>query len=307
MKLLKLILALTLLLLPDVKNKIIEVSSLSTDEDWIHYKAQNGINGLKSQRQMARAAYNASPKWTLKEPLEAKNIMIPQEILDKDVVWGQENIGDGSIIILSKRSLLELLFQGKIIYCDGTFKIVPRLFYSANVKGQVLIMSRIVGGASITCAQVLIPGKSVTIYVRALQMMKELSQTLLGQEPKWEKAMVDFELALGNALTAQFPRLVLLGCLFHYCQAVMRYSFCKCGLKGLYFRSEAHKLIIRSFLALPYLPADKIVGAREAVLQRLSIRYPNEMQHTGLRRLVFHFTSLRVTLLHKKQNISLPT
>ena len=107
---------------------------MSTDEDWIQYVAQDGINRLKSQRQMARAAYNASPKWILKEPLEAKNITIPQEILDKDVVWGQENIGNGSIIILSKRTLLELLFQCKIVYCDGTFKIVPRLFYSANVN-----------------------------------------------------------------------------------------------------------------------------------------------------------------------------
>ena len=274
------------------------MSSSSPDEDWIQYAAQGGINGLNSLEKMAKTAYNASPKWILREPLDAKSIMIPQDIRDKGVVWGQENIGNGSIIILSKRTLLELLFQCKIVYCDGTFKIVPRLFYSANVKGQVLIMSRIVGGVSITCALILIPGKSEPIYVRVLQMMKELSQTLLGHEPKWEKAMVDFELALGNALTAQFPLLALLGCLFHYCQAVMRYSFCKCGLKGLYFRNETYKLIVRSFLALPYLPADKIVEAREAVLQRLSLRYPNEMQHTGLHRLVFHFASLHFESLY---------
>ena len=230
---------------------------------------------------MAKAAYNASPNWILREPLEAKSVTIPQDIRDKGVVWGQEDIGNGSIIILSARSLLEVLFEGEVIYYDGTFKIVPKLFYSANVKGQVLIMSRVVGGTSITCTLILIPGKSVAIYRRVFEMMKELSQTLLGQDPKWEKAMVDFELALGNALTEQFPNLSLLGCLFHYCQAIIRYAFCKCGLKSLYFQSQTYKLIVRSFLALPYLPADKIVGSRDSLLQRLSIRHPNEMRHAG--------------------------
>ena len=50
--------------------------------------------------------------------------MTPQDIRDKGVVWGQEYVGDGSITILSARSLLEVLFEGEVICCDGTFKIV---------------------------------------------------------------------------------------------------------------------------------------------------------------------------------------
>ena len=121
-------------------------------------------------------------------------------------------------------------------------------------------------------------------------MMKALSQTHFGVEPQWEKAVVDFELALGNALTATFPSLRLLGCLFHYCQAIMRYAFCKCGLKNLYFRNQTYKLIVRSFLALPYLPADKIVEARGALLQHLSVHHPDEMQREGIQMLVDYHT-----------------
>lgn len=145
----------------------------------------------------------------------------------------------------------------------------------------MIIISTIVSGVHITCAEVICPGKSQGIYCRVFEMLKRLAVDHFGREPVWEFAMLDFELALGNALTSTFPHVKLLGCLFHYCQAVMRHAFGKCGLKALYFKNNDVKLFIRCLLALPYLKPNLIVGVRAEILQHFRVLHPNVLGLPG--------------------------
>ena len=84
--------------------------------------------------------------------------------------------------------------------------------------------------------------------------------------------MIDFEVALGNALKRFKPDLRLKGCYFHYCQAVVRYSFLHCHLKSRYISDldgSGVRKFVRSLLALAYVEGGgEMNDAREALFSK---------------------------------------
>ena len=118
--------------------------------------------------------------------------------------------------------------------------ITPLMFYvlsRVTNNNEVIITKANSSGKLITCVLMLLPGKTEEAYLRAIQLLDSAGRRQ--QWPdfegiRWLEVMIDFEVALGNALKRFKPDLRLKGCYFHYCQAVVRYSFLHCHLKSRY-------------------------------------------------------------------------
>lgn len=101
------------------------------------------------------------------------------------------------------------------IYLDGTFKVVPKLFFQlysihGTYMGQVF---------PFICA--LLPDKSQDTYVRLFKNLKSKAHSFgLKFEPM--QCMLDFEAASINALKCIFPECMVKGCFFHYTQCIWR-------------------------------------------------------------------------------------
>lgn len=75
---------------------------------------------------------------------------------------------------------------------------------------------------------------------------------------KGSKIITDFEIALRNALREILVDLILLGCWFHYCQALRKRIASEYQLFLLIRTNEEARLLYRKCQCLALLPADKI-------------------------------------------------
>ncbi len=115
------------------------------------------------------------------------------------------------MLIYSTQTSLQLLTTARHWTMDGTFKIVPQLFF------QLYTVHALIQGQTIPCAYGLLPNKQEVTYTNFFQILKEAQPNL---NP--ESITIDFELAAKNAVTSVFPDTHLHGCNFHLSQCVYR-------------------------------------------------------------------------------------
>ena len=96
-------------------------------------------------------------------------------------------------------------------------------------------------------------------YNRLFEILKEHQNNLAPQN-----VMVDFELAVLNAITTSFPDSSKKGCFFHFSQAIFK-KIQSLGLQVRYKDDEdfAHK--VRMLAALAFVPEADVIDAFEAV------------------------------------------
>ncbi len=75
--------------------------------------------------------------------------------------------------------------------------------------------------------------------------------------PKCKELLMDFEIAAWQAASIVMPRIKLMGCNFHICQAKFRYLQ-KIGMGPLYRKDNNTRTVCRQLLSLNLLPAEKI-------------------------------------------------
>jgi len=116
------------------------------------------------------------------------------------------------------------------MYTDATFKEVPKGFYQVLVfMGYSRSLKKYV-----PCAYVLMTGKTSECYYQAFSWLHgecpDLSPFSVG---------VDFERALLETAQAQFPDAIIVGCLFHWKQAILK------KLKALGVRSDQRSYALK--------------------------------------------------------------
>ena len=109
------------------------------------------------------------------------------------------------------------------------------------------------------CVYALLPNKQQATYNRLFEILKEHQNNLAPQN-----VMVDFELAVLNAITTSFPDSSKKGCFFHFSQAIFK-KIQSLGLQVRYKDDEdfAHK--VRMLAALAFVPEADVIDAFEAV------------------------------------------
>ncbi|CAF4471086.1 unnamed protein product, partial [Didymodactylos carnosus] len=141
---------------------------------------------------------------------------------------------DRRILIFSTKKQLKILGKAHSIYLDGTFSVVPELYF------QLYTIHATYLNHIVPVVYVLLPGKTQRLYKEMLQQITNLTPNC---DPP--NVMVDYERASINAIRNRFPTTNLSGCFFHLCQSIYR-AVLRFGLKTLYSEDSNFAQQIRS-------------------------------------------------------------
>ncbi|XP_038653015.1 uncharacterized protein LOC119965989 [Scyliorhinus canicula] len=131
------------------------------------------------------------------DPIDLHQLAIPDEYATYETEPNQKELfllkdsgpGEDRILLFGRRSWLQQLSSSEVWYCDGTFKIAPKLF------SQVYIVLAQKFGGVIPVLYALLPNKQKVTYSRVFEMIKEIEPTV---NPK--SILCDFELAAFSAI-----------------------------------------------------------------------------------------------------------
>lgn len=126
------------------------------------------------------------------------------------IVQHGESTTEGDCIVLAHPHMLEQLRASDRWHMDGTFKVVPHLFY------QLLTIGFIWHDYFWPSVYILLSRKTTAIYEAALRAVLQLCAGTNVQ-----CIISDYEAALMNAASSVFPSARVTGCWFHFTQAIV--------------------------------------------------------------------------------------
>ena len=181
---------------------------------------------------------------------------------------------DNRIIIFGTPGCIDSLQRSRSWGIDGTFSSCPQLF-SQLITIHAEFNSSDPNDSNIwafPCLWVLLTSKDQPTYESMLSIISMLGTF----SPDY--IMVDFELALRNALAKSFPGAEIAGCYFHFCQALVRHVN-TLGLKNQYQRVTVCRNGIRSYsqtriwirrlMSLAFVPTNDIITAFHSILDEI--------------------------------------
>ncbi|KAJ5077045.1 hypothetical protein M0811_00365 [Anaeramoeba ignava] len=241
----------------EVKEKMIKKSEDTNLP--ISFPSQNSIINQISKERKLHFPYDLI--FMLTEP--------PFSLTDDGLIFwrGSNSIMIGnkkeSFIIWTTDKLSGLLLQNSQSFFDGTFLIAPKPFK------QLLV---IMGFDSETetyypCIYALLTGKQMELYVQCFEYIKN---TLL--QNKWNPKFItcDFERSLLTAICKVFPTSKLVGCYFHFKQALQRWCT-KRGLMNESMKSSTGSLLLE-IEVLTLIEPNLIIPT----IKTLESKYPNQ-------------------------------
>lgn len=166
--------------------------------------------------------------------------------------------GDNRIIMMGCNELLDGLARADVWLADGTFKVVPTLFFQLySIHFQ---FSSGINPAAVYC---LVTNKTAETYTSLLNELKTLIPLAAPR-----KILVDFERAAINSFQNAFPHAVVTGCYFHLTQSVLR-KVNEIGLKSKYEDDIEVRCYIRCLPALAFVPTDDVIEAFEILVDTM--------------------------------------
>jgi len=162
---------------------------------------------------------------------------------------------DDRIIIFATNQFLNQLAQSDHWFADGTFKVVPKLFY------QLFTIHGIRYNNVIPTVFALLPNKQTSTYIRMLEALKLLKPDL---DPK--SIMTDFEQATSNAFERSFPSASRRKCFFHFTQNLWRKIQDYSDIAHRYKTESEFAAQIKQLAALAFVPEEDVVGAFESLV-----------------------------------------
>jgi hypothetical protein len=135
--------------------------------------------------------------------------------------------GDDRILIFASPEQLQILQTSTEFLVDGTFKVVPEIFY------QLFIIHAVYRNYVVPVTYALLRRKNTDTYLRLINEILEIA-------PDWSprSMMMDFEQASINAFRTKFPTVQLSGCYFHLRQSIHR----KIQVKNSFFKRKPQYL-----------------------------------------------------------------
>ena len=120
-------------------------------------------------------------------------------------------IGDDRIFIYASPEQLHVLQTTRDFLVDGTFKVVPEIFY------QLFIIHAVYRRHVVPVVYALLRRKNVETYQRLVDEVIKIA-------PNWSPASItmDFEQASINTFQQKFQSVALSGCYFHLQQSIHR-------------------------------------------------------------------------------------
>ncbi|CAF4556485.1 unnamed protein product, partial [Didymodactylos carnosus] len=170
--------------------------------------------------------------------------------------------GPDRLLIFSSPEQLSVLETATDFLVDGTFEVVPEIFY------QLYVIHAVYRGHVIPVVFALLRRKNAVTYQRLINHIIEFA-------PLWypESILLDYEKAAKNVFETGFPHVTLSGCYFHLRQSVHR----QLQTRGFQHRYEndldfAHG--IHKIVALCFIHPDNVIDG----FSRLSIELDPSFQ-----------------------------
>lgn len=167
-----------------------------------------------------------------------------------DFVLFDSGPGDDRMIMFGCNEMLDGLARASLWLADGTFKVVPAIFFQLYT-----IHFAFVDGISPVGVYILVKNKTRATYDRILNELLRLIPTAAPQ-----RILTDFEVAAMGAFGQRFPLAQVSGCYFHLTQSVLR-KVNEVGLKVDYETRDDVRGTIRCLAALSHVPPDDVAAA----------------------------------------------
>jgi hypothetical protein len=179
--------------------------------------------------------------------------------------------GEQRILIFGDNGLLDGLARADIWIADGTFKVVPNLFFQLYT-----IHFQFVRGINPAALYCLLQNKTRNSYDRVMAVLKQLI-------PSASPAVIltDFEKAAMSAFADTYPTARVTGCYFHLNQAVLR-KVNELGMKASYESDDDIRGMVRCLPALAHVPVDSVEEAFELLAESMP-------EHEHMNELVSYF------------------
>ena len=142
-----------------------------------------------------------------------------------------------------------------IWFGDGTFKVVPEIFY------QLYTIHCLTVNGVIPCVYALLPNKQRQTYLTLFRRLLALNPRL---NPR--SFLIDYEQAARSAIEEVFPQVSLKGCFYHLSQSIYR-KVQEEGLQVPYQSDDHLALKIRMLAGLAFVPMHRVVDDFETLLQ----------------------------------------
>ncbi|XP_068212575.1 uncharacterized protein [Palaemon carinicauda] len=188
-------------------------------------------------------------------PSNLADMVIPSEYKKtssgEDFLLYDSGLIEQRILLFSTPTNISLLEKSDNWFGDGTFKIVPELFY------QLYTIHCLTSERVILCVYALLPNKRQAAYEDILQNLLTINPRL---HPK--TFLIDFEQAARSAIEEIFPNVTVKGCLYHLSQSIYR-KVQNEGLQTKYQTDANFSLQIHMIPALAFVPAEKVIEAFE--------------------------------------------
>ena len=188
-------------------------------------------------------------------PLDC-NFIIPPRFAD--FVMFDSGPSEDRMIIFGCHELLDGLARAPIWLADGTFKVVPSLFFQLYT-----LHFQFVNGINPAALYCLLKNKTRATYDRlideVLRLIPASAPTLI---------LTDFEIAAMSAFREKIPTARVTGCYFHLAQSVLR-KVNEVGLKVDYETRDEVRCAIRCLAALSHVPVEDVCEAFDLLVESM--------------------------------------
>ena len=182
------------------------------------------------------------------------------------------NLDCGRILVFGTRENLRVLEKTDIWYLDGTFKVVPTIFFQLfTILGSVTQHYKGTDRKiALPLVYALLESKAEKAYSKVIE------ETLLSAE-EWgiranqpSSVMTDLEMGIINAVKQHLPPESIRLCLFHLCQSVYRKIQTE-GLQEQYGDKDDTSLreASKSMCALAFVPPEDVVDVFDTLYNEL--------------------------------------
>ncbi|CAF2161520.1 unnamed protein product [Rotaria magnacalcarata] len=175
--------------------------------------------------------------------------------------------GDDRILIFASDEQVDVLQDTDEFLVDGTFKVVPDIFY------QLYIIHGVFRDHAIPLIYALLRRKTKETY-------QHFIREILNIAPRWSPraVMLDFEQASFGAFQAAFPNASLSGCYFHLRQTIHR-KLQELGHQNQYQTDPIFAHNIHKIAALAFLELNSVVNGFESLSNELGHHYDDIMDY----------------------------
>ena len=251
----------------DLKSNIhklgIDISSISTTKIDSKLREHKRMNRQKGFNAVLESPKTKSGATYLRECCQSNINVLGSEAAIKYIIWA------------SPAQLLRLR-SSEHWYIDGTFRICPDSFTQLLI---IMCRDPVTNTPSPDC-YILVNSKTTNSYTKVFRGLEALLTCYNKVELKLKSATADFEQGLHLGLLNVFPKIRLIGCLFHFKQALHRRA-AKLGLKKKKYMHDTQRTIEQiSRMCWQDSPLTHLKGLKQRIKLKLQVKLINYVQRT---------------------------